>query len=500
MSYSGRYVRDAARTCCRHLLVTGGVITIDLRSTVHLQWWSVLPFAMMLACIAVLPLVPATAHWWEKRSSQLAIALVLGLPVALWMWIAGGWQVVFASVVEYAQFIMLLLALFVVSGGIFLKGDIQATPRNNTIFLAIGGALASFVGTTGAAMLLIRPLLNTNAERRYRVHTVLFTIFIVANCGGLLTPLGDPPLFLGFLRGVPFTWTFSLVREWLFVNGMLLASYYALDRYYYAQEPTQARLEDREHVVPLGLRGASNLLWFAVIIAAVAFAPSVNAEAIEEGHAVLTDWIPTREIIMGIAAWGSYRFGNKQARFEDNQFEWGPIAEVATLFIGIFLTMIPALHYLDEVAGKLPLNEITFFFFTGGLSSMLDNAPTYATFFEMAGQITHPGGGVVAGVPEVYLVSISLGAVLCGAITYIGNGPNFMVKSVAEASDVQMPSFGAYVVDSFRYLVPILVAMVALFIAQPLWARAVGGIIVLALLANDARLIGRSRRLALQDA
>ena len=198
----------------------------------QLQWWSVLPFAAMLAGIAVLPLVPATSHWWERRSSQLAVALVLGVPVAVWMWLALGWQAVFASVVEYGQFIALLLALFIVSGGIFLKGDIEATPRNNTAFLAVGAVLASFVGTTGAAMLLIRPLLNTNAERRYRVHTVLFAIFIVANCGGLLTPLGDPPLFLGFLRGVPFTWTLHLLPEWLFVNTMLLAGYFALDVYY----------------------------------------------------------------------------------------------------------------------------------------------------------------------------------------------------------------------------------------------------------------------------
>ena len=203
----------------------------------HLEWWSVLPFAGMLACIAVLPLIPATAHWWEKHSSQLTVAVGLGVPVAAWMWVALGWTSVFAAVVEYVQFICLLLALFVVSGGIFLKGDIRATPRNNTIFLAIGGVIASFVGTTGAAMLLIRPLLATNKERHYRVHTVLYTIFIVANCGGLLTPLGDPPLFLGFLRGVPFTWTFNLLREYLFVNVMLLVSYYALDSYYYSQEP-----------------------------------------------------------------------------------------------------------------------------------------------------------------------------------------------------------------------------------------------------------------------
>lgn len=466
----------------------------------HLQWWSILPFAAMLASIAIFPLVPKTAHWWEKTSSQMTVSLLLGVPVAIWMFFALGWYSVFHSAVEYIQFIALLFSLFVVSGGIFLKGDIEATPRNNTVFLAIGGLLASFVGTTGAAMLLIRPLLNTNKERRYKVHTVLFTIFIVANCGGLLTPLGDPPLFLGFLRGVPFTWTFHLAPEWFFVNAMLLASYYALDRYYYGQEPAAARQQDRSEVEPLGLRGATNLLWFAVIILAVAFLPSIDATAIHEGHATALDFVPVREIVMLGAAWGSYRFGDRHVRFEDNQFEWGPIAEVATLFIGIFATMIPALHYLDQVAGSLPLNDITFFVFTGGLSAMLDNAPTYATFFEMAGQITPEGMATVAGVAESYLVSISLGAVLCGAITYIGNGPNFMVKSVAEAREVEMPSFGGYIAQSFRFLVPVLAAMVLLFIAEPLWAKALGVALTAALLARDLYLIRQSSRLQLQDA
>ena len=465
----------------------------------HLEWWSVLPFAGMLACIAVLPLIPTTAHWWEKHSSQLLVAVSLGVPVAAWMWVLGGWQVVFAAVAEYLQFICLLFSLFVVSGGIFLKGDIRATPRNNTIFLAIGGVIASFVGTTGAAMLLIRPLLATNKERRYRVHTVLYTIFIVANCGGLLTPLGDPPLFLGFLRGVPFTWTFNLLREYLFVNVMLLVSYFALDSSYYSREPAKAVHDDDTEIEPLGLKGSLNFVFFAVIIAAVAFAPSVDVHAIEEGHAALGDWLPVREFIMLASAAGSYFLGSREVRFKDNQFTWGPIAEVAILFIGIFLTMIPALHYLDEVAGSLPLNEITFFVFTGGLSSVLDNAPTYATFFEMAGQVAHPGGGTVAGVPELYLVSISLGAVLCGAITYIGNGPNFMVKSVAESDGVEMPSFGGYVGRSMKHLVPIIAAMVLLFIAPGLLWKALGGVLTVGLLALDARLLSQSRRLALAD-
>ena len=180
-------------------------------------WWSLLPFIAMLGCIAVLPIIPKTSHWWEKESSQLSVALALGVPTTVWMFMRAGTGPLIATGVEYVQFIALLFALFVVSGGIHLAGDIKATPRNNTIFLAIGGLLASFIGTTGAAMLLIRPLLETNKERKHRVHTVLFTIFIVANCGGILTPLGDPPLFLGYLHGVPFAWTFALWKEWLFV-------------------------------------------------------------------------------------------------------------------------------------------------------------------------------------------------------------------------------------------------------------------------------------------
>ena len=465
----------------------------------ELQWWTVIPFVLMLLSIAVFPLIPATEHWWEKNSSQLTVALVLGLPVGVYVGLHMGWLHVGHAMLEYFQFIALLLSLFIVSGGIFLKGDIEATPRNNTIFLAIGGVLASFVGTTGAAMLLIRPLLATNRERKYRVHTVLFTIFIVANCGGLLTPLGDPPLFLGFLRGVPFTWTFNLFREWFFVNLMLLISYYALDTFYHAKEPAAAVRDDETHIEPLGLKGASNFIWFAVIIFAVALLPSIDLEVIEEGHAHLLDYIPVREIVMLGAGFMSYRFGSREVRFKDNQFAWSPILEVAALFIGIFLTMVPALEVLDEIAPKLPLNEITFFLFTGGLSSMLDNAPTYATFFEMAGQVSHPGGATVAGIPETYLISISLGAVFCGALTYIGNGPNFMVKSVAESDGVEMPSFGRYIVDSLTMLAPIIAAMVLIFLADGLLWKSLGVLLTALILLRDGVLIRQGRRLHLAD-
>lgn len=213
-------------------------------------WWSLLPFVAMLGCIAVLPIIPKTAHWWEKESSQLSVALALGVPTTVWMFMKAGTGPLIATGVEYVQFIALLFALFVVSGGIHLAGDIKATPRNNTIFLAIGGLLASFIGTTGAAMLLIRPLLETNKERKHRVHTVLFTIFIVANCGGILTPLGDPPLFLGYLHGVPFAWTFALWKEWLFVLVLLLLSYYSIDRVRYASEDTASIEADDREVKP----------------------------------------------------------------------------------------------------------------------------------------------------------------------------------------------------------------------------------------------------------
>ncbi|AXH97109.1 sodium:proton antiporter [Ornithinimicrobium avium] len=451
----------------------------------QVQWWGVIPFAIMLATIAVAPLVPATRELWERQRVQLQVSLLLGLPVAIWFLAASEGQAVVHALVEYGQFIMLLLALFVVSGGIFLAGDIRATPRVNTAFLAVGSVLASFIGTTGAAMLLIRPLLNTNAERVHRVHTVVFTIFIVANTGGLLTPLGDPPLFLGMLRGVPFTWTFNLFPEWLFVNLVLLATYYGLDHRLWRSEPKEARQRDTTRVEPLRVHGAIHFLYLAMIVLSVAFAPSVDVQAIEEGHATWYQWIPWREIIMLSVSMASFFTGPRTARFRDNRFTWGPIQEVAAIFIGIFLTMIPALRYLAQVAPELPLNRLTFFYFTGGLSAVLDNAPTYLTFFEMAQQLG--GEPSVAEVWEPFLVSISLGAVFFGAVTYIGNGPNFMVKAVADSAGVTMPSFGGYVVLAFRYLVPVLVAMSLIFISGVGWAQIAGWVLTGLLLLRALR-------------
>ena len=284
-----------------------------------------------------------------------------------------------------------------------------------------------------------------------------------------------------------------MLPEWAFVNGLLLLTYWALDRRMYARETPAARKLDTTRTEPLRLAGAPNLLWFAVIVMAVALVPSLDIDAVAHGHIEGVNWVPWRELVMLGAAVGSYVLGSKRIRFDDNHFTFAPIAEVAALFVGIFLTMVPALQVLRELAPRLPLNEVTLFVFTGGLSAVLDNAPTYATFFEMSTQIA--GEPRVADVPEALLVSISLGAVLCGALTYIGNGPNFMVKSVAESDGVAMPSFLGYVREAFLYLAPVLLAMALLFIATGIWSTIAGVLVLLALLIRCA-LLARTPRTA----
>ncbi|MDR2253732.1 MAG: sodium:proton antiporter [Bifidobacteriaceae bacterium] len=442
--------------------------------------WSTLPFVVLLACIAVLPLIKRTAPLWEHNSFKLALSLALGVPVGLWMWFGRDPHLVTHSMAEYGQFIALLASLFVVTGGIYLAGDLRATPRNNTAMLALGALLASFVGTTGAAMLLVRPILNTNAERRHRAHTMVFAIIIVANCGGLLTPLGDPPLYVGLMRGVPFLWTFTLFGPWLFTNGLLLFTYYALDRLRYSQEPPEAIAADESAIQPLSIRGGFNAVWLAVIIASVA---------------LLGDWPWVKVAVQLAAAAASYLLTPRRIRFGDNEFTWRPIAEVAYLFAGIFLTMIPALEILRGEAHSLPLNEYTFFGFTGGLSAVLDNTPTYLAFFDMGQELTLAGSATVAGVPGLYLTAIALGAVTCGALTYIGNGPNFMVKAVAEERGVPMPSFGRYVLWTMNYLLPVLIALVCLFVSPLAPVRAVGVALTGAVAARPVFWLVKARRL-----
>lgn len=446
------------------------------------QWWGTIPFVVMLLAIAVLPLVTATAPVWERNSTKWGFSAVMGAPVAVWLIVGGDTHTVVHSVIEYSQFILLLGALYVITGGIHVEVNAPATPRTNTIMLALGALLASFLGTTGAAMILIRTLLRTNRKRSRTAHTVVFAIFIVANSGGLLTPLGDPPLFMGFLRGVPFWWTLHLAGPWLFVNGLLLAVYWSVDKVAYAREsPMLVADVEPQHVRAFTVSGLGNLIPLTAVIVAAALIPSADVSAVTFGDGgTAVNLVPWRELVLIVASAASYLFTPHHVRWEKNQFRWNPIVEVAAIFLGIFLTMIPALAFVASIAPRLQLNAVTFFGLTGLLSGFLDNAPTYVTFFELAASL--PGEPRVAGVPETYLVAISLGAVLCGGLTYIGNGPNLMVASVAKSAGVTMPTFGGYLWWSVRYLVPVLVAMACVFLTDVWWMKLTGLVISVALL------------------
>src|SRR2546425_9537373 len=381
--------------------------------------YTVVPFVVILLGIAVLPL--AAPRWWESNRNKLLVSIVFGLPVLV-LYLVREPSALVHMAEEYASFIVLLAALYVISGGILMRGDLLATPRVNSTFLAIGSVLASFIGTTGASMLLVRALLQTNRERTRVTHTVIFFIFLVSNIGGMLTPLGDPPLFLGYLQGVPFTWTFRLWKHWGFMVVALLAVYFVWDTRQYAREPMAALRRDRAQIEPLRLRGGLNVLWLGLVVLAVAFLPAPWRESAIVAMAAISFWRTPRAI--------------RRA----NGFTAYPIVEVAVLFFGIFLTMIPALELLRLRGGELGVREPwQFFWASGTLSSFLDNAPTYLTFLAL-GQ----GLGLareVVDVPHAILAAISVGAVSMGANSYIGNAPNFMVKSIAEEQGVKMPSF-----------------------------------------------------------
>jgi len=403
--------------------------------------YTVVPFVVMLLAIAVGPLwVPL---WWERNSHKLLVGAVLGAPVVvLYLFRRPAALGVMAE--DYVSFIVLLAGLYAISAGIRLTGDLEATPLTNTSFLAIGSALASFIGTTGASMLLIRPLLQTNRERRRVKHTVIFFTFLVGNVGGMLTPLGDPPLFLGYLQGVPFTWTFRLWPQWLLLTVALLIVYVLWDAWEYAHESRAARRRDRAEIEPLRLQGGLNAVWLAAVVLAVAFL-----------HA------PWREVaIVALAAISLWR--TPAAIRRANGVTAHPIIEVAVLFFGIFVTMIPALELLRVRGGELGVREPwQFFWVTGTLSSFLDNAPTYLTLLALAQGLRMTDE--VVGVTHVVLGAISVGAVAMGANSYIGNAPNFMVKSIAEAAKVPMPSFFGYMLYSAGVLVPLFVVVTLLF-------------------------------------
>ena len=421
---------------------------------------TLLPFVLMLGSIAVFPLF--WEHFWEKNKNKLIVALVLSLPVIIYL-VAGGLteHLVDTLVFDYVPFIILLGALFAITGGIYLTGDIEAKPAINTLFLAIGAVLASFMGTTGAAMLLIRPVIQTNKERQYKVHTILFFIGIVANCGGLLTPLGDPPLFMMYLRGAPFGWFFGLVPEWLLINGLLLIAYFIMDTFYYKKEPASAIARDITNIRPIKIKGTLNFVWLAGVVLAVAFLNEQYLSFINQNEYFKF----IREAAILAMAALSILFTPKLTR-ESNNFTWEPIKEVAYLFVGIFITMVPCLLYLKANAKSLGVESPhQFYYFTGLLSSFLDNTPTAVTFHSLALGLGEHFGNMVAGIPEEILRAISIGAVVFGSMTYIGNGPNFMVKAVAEENNIKMPSFFKYIYGfSLIILLPIFIIVQLLVI------------------------------------
>ncbi len=407
--------------------------------------WSVLFFVALILSIAVLPLV--NGEWWGKRYGY--VSLILAIPAAMVI-ILHEKMLLLHTLMEYVSFIVLLGSLFVIAGGIVIRTSARGKPLLNTLFLLIGAVFASVIGTTGASMVLIRPLIRANRSRKHKVHIFIFFIFLVSNIGGVLTPLGDPPLFLGFLRGVPFAWTFRLFPFWLFAVAILLALFFLIDRHFIKKESEETLLEGLDEIPTkkVRIRGTVNLLFLLMVIGAFFVPPGV------------------REAIMVVAAGLSLNFTSAALR-EENAFTYHPIIEVAILFAGIFVTMVPPMKILEASGNALGIDAPwKFFWATGGLSSFLDNAPTYVVFVSAAKGVAAAKGltaNLVAGVPPLFLKAISVGAVFMGANSYIGNGPNFMVKAICEENGVPMPSFFGYMLWSIGILVPLFILITLVF-------------------------------------
>ena len=401
----------------------------------------------MLLAIAIIPL--AAPKFWEKNRNKAVITALLAVPLGIFI-IINDWRALALEMHEYVSFIFLLGTLYIISGGIFLHGNIHARPRNNLIMMAVATALASVIGTTGASMLMIRPIISTNSERKYVVHSIIFSIFLVSNIGGALTPLGDPPLFMGYLRGVPFLWTFRLWDIWLPTCGLLLLIYYLTDNYFWGKESEAAKKLDARHELPLKLNGKINFLWLAAVIAIIFFGLGS----------------PWRELAMAALCVTSWFTTPKGVR-EGHKFTFNPMIEVAVLFLGIFVTMVPALQFLRLHGADLGVTKPWHFFWAaGGLSSFLDNTPTYLVFLSLAEGLNLPRNVVLTsgtGISNIILAAISTGAVFMGANSYIGNGPNFMVKAIAEENSIKMPSFFGYMFWSVAILEPIFILITFIF-------------------------------------
>ena len=421
----------------------------------------------MLLSIAILPL--AFPRFWGKDINKILFVLLVSVPTAIILSRVGlGEALKHQMLNDYVPFIILLAALYIVTGGIHIHYTTTPRPIVNAAIMFIGYGLASVVGTTGAAMLLIRPLLEINRDRSYKIHTILFFIAIVANCGGVLTPLGDPPLFLLYLRGAEFSWFQTLFPQWVFVGSILLLAYVVIDTYIWKRKEVMGvrpRSEDEEdEPIKISFSGAVNLFYLSAILLSVAF---INPNEIPAMEAENAPWYIKylREIVLAIVALLSIISTKRRVR-KANHFSWEPISEVAILFVGIFVTMTPALLYLQQNAASLGITEPYQFFFTSGaLSSFLDNAPTAVAFHTVAEALpVAEGTPLVAGVSAPLLTAIALGSVLFGAMTYIGNGPNFMVKAVAENDGLRMPSFFGYIFKfSLIILLPTYILMALVF-------------------------------------
>jgi Na+/H+ antiporter NhaD/arsenite permease-like protein len=417
-------------------------------------FWTVIPFAALLLSIALMPLF--AAHFWEHHYPKVAIGLGL-VTAAYYLGAQHDWHPLVHAGHEYVSFMALVGSLFVISGGINIRVKGEATPLRNTIFLAIGAVLANVIGTTGASMLMIRPWIRMNKYRITGQHIVFF-IFVVSNCGGALTPIGDPPLFLGFLRGVPFWWTLEHgIAAWALAIGLLLTVFYVLDVINFRRAPVEVREKETtdEHFF---FRGLPNLAFLGIVLGAVFLPKSIQ-------EIIIAGCFSVPALVMIAAAVGSY-FTSKPEIHEANDFSFGPVKEVGYLFIGIFLTMIPALQILQSGEAVKISSPIGYYFATGSLSAFLDNAPTYLSFLAAAmgsNQVSIESPSDVLAFASSHphlLLAISLGAVFFGAGSYIGNGPNFMVKAIADKAKVNTPDFLRYMWQfSIPILLPILVVV-----------------------------------------
>ncbi|MDD3846165.1 MAG: sodium:proton antiporter [Syntrophorhabdaceae bacterium] len=437
------------------ILATTGYLAVLLSIVYYFQQytgsrfplWTCMFFVILLLSIAIFPLI--LPEWWSKNYAVLT--LLLAIPAAFAV-LTYEWILLTHALQEYISFIILLGSLFTISGGIVIRLGARGTPMLNTLLLFIGAFFANFIGTTGASMVLIRPMLRANRARKHLSHVFIFFIFLVSNIGGLLTPLGDPPLFLGFLRGVPFVWTMKLFPIWIFAVFILLGIFFLLDSYMVRKEikSSSSFLEavDEMPHKKVEIKGKINFVFLLMVIGSL-FLPQI-----------------VREIVMLAAVALSIYFTSVALR-EENAFTYHPIIEVAILFAGIFVTMVPVMKILSMSGSELGITKPwQFFWITGILSSFLDNAPTYLIFFSSAQNVADTLGivkNLIVGVPEMYLRAISVGAVLMGANTYIGNGPNFMVKAICEENNVSMPSFFGYILWSVTFLIPVFLLIMLVF-------------------------------------